>query len=99
MANIKNNSVSSKQKPLNKNKQKRMKPINRLISKLQKRINKASRKINEIIKIRIKEHRIIILNVFYQKLYEIRSETYIKGHSDSLVNLEQNNLKNRKDML
>ena len=99
MANIKNSSVSSKQKRLNKNKQKRMKPINRLINKLQKRINKASRKINEIIEIRIKEQRIIILNVFYQKLYEIRSETYIKRHSDSLVNLEQNNLKNRKDML
>ena len=99
MANIKNNSVSSKQKRLNKNQQKRMKPINRLINKLPKCINKASRKINEIIKIRIKEQRIIILNVFHQKLYEIRSETYIKRHSDSEQNLEQNNLKNRKHML
>ena len=99
MANIKNNSVSSKQKRLNKNQQKRMKPINRLINKLPKRINKASRKINEIIKIRIKEQRIIILNVFHQKLYEIQSETYIKRHSDSEQNLEQNNLKNRKHML
>ena len=99
MANIKNNSVSSKQKRLNKNQQKRMKPINRLINKLPKRINKASRKINETIKIRIKEQRIIILNVFHQKLYEIRSETYIKRHSDSEQNLEQNNLKNRKHML
>ena len=86
-------------KRLNKNQQKRMKPINRLINKLPKRINKASRKINEIIKIRIKEQRIIILNVFHQKLYEIRSETYIKRHSDSEQNLEQNNLKNRKHML
>ena len=76
-----------------------MKPINRLINKLPKRINKASRKINEIIKIRIKEQRIIILNVFHQKLYEIQSETYIKRHSDSEQNLEQNNLKNRKHML
>ena len=55
MTNIKNNSVSSKQKQLNKKEQKCMKTINLLINKLPKLVNKASRKINEIIKIRIQE--------------------------------------------
>ena len=59
MASIKNNSVSSiisskqKQTRLNKKAQKWMKTINLLINKSPKLINKASRKINEIIKIRI----------------------------------------------
>ena len=58
MANIKNNSVSSnikkqKQKRLNKKAQKRIKTINQLTNKAPKLINKASRKINEIIKIKI----------------------------------------------
>ena len=59
MASIKNNSVSSiisskqKQTRLNKKAQKWMKTTNLLINKSPKLINKASRKINEIIKIRI----------------------------------------------
>ena len=60
MANIKSNSLSSnvsskqKQKRLNKKAQKKIKTINQLTNKAPKLINKASRKINEIIKIRIK---------------------------------------------
>ena len=53
MANIKNNSVRSKEKRLNKKEQKWMKAINLLRNKAPKLINKASRKINEIIKIKI----------------------------------------------
>ena len=59
MANIKSNSLSSnvsskqKQKRLNKKAQKKIKTINQLTNKAPKLINKASRKINEIIKIRI----------------------------------------------
>ena len=57
MANIKNNSVSSnvssKQKQLNKKAQKRIKTIHQLTNNPPKLINKASRKINEIITIRI----------------------------------------------
>ena len=59
MANIKNNSVSSnvsskqKQKQLNKKAQKRIKTIHQLTNNPSKLINKASRKINEIITIRI----------------------------------------------
>ena len=59
MANIKKNSVSSnvsskqKQKRLNKKAQTRMKAINQLTNKAPRLKNKASRKINEIIKIRI----------------------------------------------
>ena len=59
MANIKSNSLSSnvsskqKQKRLNKKAQKKIKTINQLTNKAPKLINKASRKINEIIKIKI----------------------------------------------
>ena len=95
MANIKNNSVRSKEKQLNKKEQKWMKAINLLRNKAPKLINKTSRKINEIIKIKIQGAE----NHDIEGALQIQSKTYIKRHSDSLVNLEQSNLKNRKDIL
>ena len=53
MANIKNNNVGSKRNRLLKKQQKRMKTIKQLAIQSPKLIKRASRKINEIIKMRI----------------------------------------------
>ena len=105
MANIKSNSLSSnvsskqKQKRLNKKAQKKIKTINQLTNKAPKLINKASRKINEIIKIRIKGAENRDIERILPKIIQIQLKTYINRHSDSLANLEQNNLKKQKRIL
>ena len=76
-----------------------MKTINLLINKSTKLINKASRKINEIIKIRIQGAENCDIEHILPKIVRDKIERYIKHHSNCLINLEQKNLKNWKEML
>ena len=83
-----NFSSKQKQKRLNKKAQKRMKAINQLTNKAPRLKNKASRKINEIIKIRIEGAENRDIERILPKIIRDTIENIYQMPLDSLVNLE-----------